>query len=280
MKTLTSIVLLTIPLLAMGENLFQEGSIWHVRYTGTHRPDPVYTDTEFRAEGDTTINGSEALKISSAIIGNGAPATPAVYVKSENGRILFWDKNTRDWYLMYDFNLKEGDGCTVYSIPLNDNIKSPEPTYVKCIQTGPNPYYGNIPQIALHEFTDSSLSNYIGEGEWLVGIGSTKGVIENNRFEILDGRTSHLTHASYYDNIICQYAPSGIIFLNDQSIQVSVNGKTLQFPQSGSNTISVFSSAGILLDNIDISSGECRISLPDKGIYIISDGPHNIKLKL
>lgn len=181
---------------------------------------------------------------------------------------------------MYDFNLKEGDGCTVYSIPLNDNIKSPEPTYVKCIQTGLNPYYGNIPQIALHEFTDSSLSNYIGEGEWLVGIGSTKGVIENNRFEILDGRTSHLTHASYYDNIICQYAPSSINFLDNQSIQVSVNGKTLQIPKCSDSIISVFTLEGILLENTDISCGECQITLPHKGTYIISNGSYNIKISL
>lgn len=271
---------LAIPLLAMGENFFQEGTTWHVRCTGTHHPDPVYTDIEFRAEGDTTINGSTALKISSTIIGNGAPATPSIYVKSENGRILFWDNNTRDWYLMYDFNLKKGDGCTIYSIPLNDHIKSPEPTYVKCTHTDLNQYYDNIPQIALQEYTDSSCSTYIGDGEWLVGIGSTKGVIENNRFEILDGGTSYLTHVSSFDNIVCRYAPSGVKTPDQQTVQICINGKTLHIPECSDNRISVFTPEGILLKDTDISCGGCQISLPSSGIYIISNGSYRIKIKL
>lgn len=262
------------------ENIFCEGTTWTVEYIGTHNPDGYGNYVEYKIQGDTIIGNTQSYKLYSIPSSNNSTIIPITFLRSSEDKVWFWHENSSDWYLLYDFSLKIGEGCYVYTIPTSDEKTIPSKTFVVCSSIETSSSYGNKEQLIIHEYNDDSCEYFIGEGKWMIGIGSTKGIIENNNFEEMDGFTSRLIKVSSFGEEICAYNPSNTEHVTEPEFTITINNKKIKIPFQPSEHISIYSTNGTLVKKIKPHISESKISLQTGGSYVIVAGDYKFKIMI
>lgn len=81
--------------------------------------------------------------------------------------------------LAYDFAIQPGDVRSIVSV---DSERGDDPTWVRCRKRSASEVFPGRDEIWLDEFADEALTERIGGGLWISGIGSPFSVLYNNRF--------------------------------------------------------------------------------------------------
>ena len=273
--TLLSIVL--SPLAVSAEMYFNDGMTWNVAYTSTASPDGDYYPATVSLNGTETINGFEALKMYEAH--DGETAELIAYIRVDGERVYFTKDGyeSNEWYLLYDFSLKVGEGCNVSYLYSDDY--PPESTYIRCIDICKDDSFNGFEQMIVEEFKDSSLSVNYGKGVWLKGLSSEKGVTWNNRLNA-DGGGCILLSASNGDEIIYQKESANANKLIFEGLMVNTIGSNIYISNTDENTaVSIYSVAGSCIYST-VASTSAQATLPNKGIYILKVGDVTQKLIL
>ena len=93
--------------------------------------------------------------------------------------------DTQNWYLVYDFGLLPGESCDVYYPYWKTQDGIPWKYNLSCLEIREqDPEFDGVDVMVMKE----NLSDeYSDQGYWIKGIGATRGVLENCRFEAVGG---------------------------------------------------------------------------------------------
>lgn len=285
MKHLIFILSIIAPLIANCESYFIDGMKWDMLYTGSHIPVHVYTDVSVYLEGDTIIDGISAYKMYEEMnhVESSRELVTAVYEK--DNKVWFRYFPDGKWYLMYDFNLKPGEGCIIYNVSHGmSKDRPPYSSYIKCVQTeDADSYYGH-PTLHLEEYNllisdYTDLEYLIAKGTWLKGIGSISGVLENNRYDAV-GVYSELVEASINGEILYRIGENSLCDLDLAPIKIAFDASGLNISNiDKADTLTIHTAQGALIGSYDLTSDDISIPLPYKGIYLISVGSYSAKIR-
>lgn len=213
--------------------------------------------------------------------GDGAPGS-YLHIDGDKVYFLFDDsEGHKEWILAYDFSLEPGQGCT---IGLVISFKSVSYTYVECVERTSSADYGGFPCMILAEYDSAEKQTYMGKGEWLVGLGSVRGLVYNGYFEA-DGGASWLLEVRRDGQTICRYKDyadidsvgSDALHVSAAAGQITVSGIS-----KGQNA-RVYTIDGRQLHRSgkasDDSSSVVFTSVAP-GTYIVSCGATRVKVRL
>lgn len=179
------------------QEYIKDGTVWHTSVVGTH--DPYATEHLVTTEviGDTLVNGVSALKVYTST--DSEPRELSAIIRVEGSKVYFWSNASEQWNLAYDFGLKQGEGCWVSVMEgALSQYYTDKSTYVYCtgisniiVYEGTQGDAIEVPVLSLEEYKPDNMTECLGIGSWIVGIGSTRGFLSNNYFEA-DGIGSKL----------------------------------------------------------------------------------------
>lgn len=267
MRALILFCLLVVPSITRAQNYFVDGMIWKVMVFGTQYQEYSPTLVVTSIDGDTIVDGQQALKMYQSW-GDGATELAAI-VRTEGDKVFFHDASSATgWSLCYDFGLEIGEGCYV------KGLTSPcITTYIKCVDIHDSPEYGGWSVMELEEYEDESCSTCYGTGVWLRGLCSSKGVTSNNRLDV-DGMGAYIVSEVYCGKqLLYQNTANGISGTTVGRFSVSVDGLSVKVSGvEGNESLLLFSGDGRMLRQIHSHTGELQIRLPQKGVYILKAG--------
>lgn len=269
---------MALPFLMNAETYFKDGMQWRNLVIGSQLPGGAHSletvTLQKSAAGDwlemkSHTVGIDEVHTSDEFIG---------YVKSEGDKVFFklTDAEDAESYLFYDFGLKEGEGCYVYS-PIFNLLKS----YVKCVGIGEDPEFPGFETMSLIEYRDDSCTGFSSEMRWIKGLSSERGVLFNNFLDIVgvggrllwdatyDGKTLYSNPMVRVDEIPSE---SGLD-IRTEGLVLTVSVKT---PVEGG----IYSLSGVNLGNYMFGENPITISLPAKGLYILKAGEKAIKVEI
>ena len=251
---------------------FVTGTQWTVRYWGTTQPEP------------TVIQGLISLKSSSDLKdmemwyahNQDLPDNRIIlYVKTEGEKIYFRypDDVDRKYYLLYDFGLKPGDGCYVYSPDIFNSTCSVYKSYLKCDEIIENSSYDNWPIMKMSEYKDESCAVLLGCGIWIQGLSSERGVLNSNRFEI-DGFQSKLVEVRDSSGVVVydDVASSVQSVAMQGDINITINDREISISADGDRDIFIYTVSGLLLYQAKLRNQSTSFCLRNGGIYVIKSG--------
>ena len=118
MRNIFLLIAFTImPMLVTAQTYFKDGTTWKTRLCGTLSAyNTVYYNTYAKLNGTETVDGHQALKLFYYEETKPEPQLYA-YIRTDGDKVYFKPANAAEdtWYLMYDFGLKAGESCEVYS---------------------------------------------------------------------------------------------------------------------------------------------------------------------
>lgn len=275
------IIIISLPLSAIAQNYFKDGTKWVTQTNGTHNPTPTFTLETTTIEGDTIVNGHNALKMFTSNDTDKSFKLMAV-IRTDGDKVYFRNRQDNDeWYLLYDFGLTVGQGCYVYSMLYPDNATDlPKKTYIKCTELKNDSQYNGWGTMIVEEYETESCDVFLGTGTWIKGLASIKGVIENNMFD-MDGRGSQLLEASSNGQVIYRKSTSEIYTVKNENIMVRTEGLNVYISQKDKlNDISLCTCDGRLIGNYKVTNNETHLVLPEKGIYIVKCGKEAKKIRV
>lgn len=278
MRCIIIIITILFPFIANCETYFRDGMKWVVQYVGDDRPEEIFTQNIISLEGDTILDGVKSTKM--YIYTDNIDSTRKLIsvIHEEDDKVWFRDFSTNYWYLMYDFSLKEGEGCEVYSITRKYN-SIPYGSYLKCVQTQESSEHNGIALMSLEEYETKDCEFLYGKGVWIKDIGNINGVLENNGFE-LDGEDSKLLEASLDGNVIYKIGQSGINDAISSSLRVVFHEYGISiFNIAKPGKLTVHKDNGVLVGSYDVLGDSINIPLSERGIYIISIGNLSAKIR-
>jgi len=266
-KSFILLILAFIPLLMNGQNQFTDGMKWRTQIYGTHEPEVVKSIEVVTIEKTLDEN---CFNMYRSYEDNTSDRELVAVIKKEESKVYFNPNGYKssEWYLLYDFSLKPGEGCFIYS-PLSFSEDSePYKTYVKCIGIDEK-FNENWSVLRLEEYTDDSCLNIIGNGSWIIGLSSLNGILYNNRFEV-DGFGSLLLEVSDNESILYSNMQSGILEITDTSIpNIKVDGLDIYISVDDDICGSIYSQAGVHIGDYKFSKTPTHIKLSNKGVYIL-----------
>ncbi|MDE6331126.1 MAG: hypothetical protein K2L80_00835 [Muribaculaceae bacterium] len=264
------------PLVMNSQNHFTDGMKWRTQIYGTHEPEVATTIEVVTIEKTTDDN---IFNLYRSYENHTSDRTLIASVKTEESKVYFnpIEGKSTEWYLLYDFSLKPGEGCFVYN-PLTLSDESvPYKTYVKCVDIDEksNEQWSIL---RLDEYTDNSCSNLIGNGLWISGLSSLNGILYNNRFGV-DGFGSKLLDVSLNERILYASSQSGISEITDSSEpNVRVDGLDIYISVNDDTYGTIYSQSGMHIGNYKFSKTPTHIRLSDKGVYILKLENSSLKL--
>lgn len=263
-----------------GATYFKEGSVWKTYRIGTTEPNMEREYYRFYLKvDDSDDSGSVFNLIEESAKGD---LTTICLIKEEDNRIYFFDDNfTSQWYLLYDFNLKEGDCVCAYTPDLSVHpYHSPTVTYVKCV--GEELYEHDStpwPALRLEEYGDADYTDLLGEGVWLKGLGSPHGLIENCGFDYMAGLGSKLYEVVSDDDVVYKAYVASASLLKSEEVSLRCTGKVVSLSGVGDgSSVAVYSVDGRKVASCKASGGTADIVLPQSGAYMIAAGDSVFKV--
>lgn len=266
-KRFILLILAFIPLLMNGQNHFKDGLKWHTQICGTHEPEGVKSIevvTIEKTQDDNCFNMYRSYEE------NTSDRKLIAVIKTEESKVYFNPNGLKssEWYLLYDFNLKPGEGCFIYSPLAFSKDSEPYKTYVKCIGIDEK-FYEDWSVLRLEEYKDDTCLNIIGHGSWIKGLSSLNGILYNNRFEV-DGFGSLLLEVSDDEQILYSNKQSGIIEITDTSIpNIKVDGLDIYISVNNDMCGSIYSQSGEHIGDYKLSKTPTHIKLSNRGVYIL-----------
>lgn len=268
MNRLILLILAFIPLLMNGQIHFTDGMKWRTQIYGTHEPEVVKSIEVVTIE---KIPDDNCFKMYRSYEDNTSDRELIAVIKKEESKVYFNPNGLKssEWYLLYDFNLKPGEGCFIYSPLTFSEDSEPYKTYVKCIGIDEN-FNEDWSVLRLEEYTDDSCLNIIGHGSWIIGLSSLNGILYNNRFEV-DGFSSRLLlEVSDDEKILYSNKQSGIIEMTDTSVpNIKVDGLDIYISVNDDMCGSIYSQSGVHMGDYKFSKTPTHIKLSNRGVYIL-----------
>lgn len=275
MRLLLIFQMALLPLLGHCETFFKDGTKWEVSYTSTSTEHINPSISTFSLEGATTVDGVRALQLFETSDNSTSTGTLISYIREEQGKVWFWHDYTKQWLLLYDFNLKEGESSQVYRFFDMKYQYNPSAYKFKCVKTET---INGFEYMHLEQYLpDSDINGCIDEGTWIKGLGSVDGIV-NNVFG-LDGGASKLLEVSYKGASIYKANTTGIEVTKTSATNVTVVNGVLKITGIDAPTIlSIYSLEGKLIARQTVSGDHISYSLPGKGTYLLTIGNHTQKL--
>lgn len=258
-----------MPFMAFSEVRICEGMQWKSFITGTSTPEGVISTETIKLKS-CMCDKTPSLGLFVTDISD-KDNEPLVYIKIEGDKVWFKPVavNSTDWFLMYDFGLRPGEGCYLY-FPEKGNI-NPKRSYVECTATGTDQAEGTHETMTLREYKDETKCYCLGEGTWLKGLTSYNGILGNIGFN-LDGMSSRLIEISVGEELLFkqEMPESGIKALLQPEISIEGDELTVKVELEG-ETCSIYTVEGNLITNFE-PARPVSIKLPKGGVYILRIG--------
>lgn len=276
MKRFIIFLLLYLPLALNGQNYFRDGMKWVSYAYGTHTPEPNWSVEEVTLE---KCPGKDYYIMN--IYGSNPSDPKSLYIRTDGDKVYFKydDYISPEWYLLYDFGLRPGEGCYVYSAnPSCIKPNTPNCTYVKCtgISEGSGP--GGWDMMLLEGYLGDTCVGIYEQGTWIKGLSSPAGVLDNLYF-VMSGKVSQLTEVSDNGTVIFSNPLSGKTDITDSiSPDIRILGSEVFVTTGQDIRGSVYSQSGALIGDYGFSDVPTCISLPERGIYILSISGFPIKI--
>lgn len=266
-KSFILLILAFIPLSMNSQNQFTDGMKWRTQIYGTHEHEVVKLIEVVTIEKTLDENCFNMYRFYED---NTSDKELIAVIKTEESKVYFNPNGFKssEWYLLYDFSLKLGEGCFIYNPLTFTEDSEPYKTYVKCIGIDEK-FTEDWSLLQLEEYTDNSCLNLIGYGSWIRGLSSLNGILYNNRFEV-DGFSSSLLEVSDNERILYSDIPSGVLEITDTSIpNIKVDGLDIYISVNDDICGSIYSQAGVHIGNYKFSKTPTHIKLSNRGVYIL-----------
>lgn len=157
----TMLVLAFAPTLMNAQTFFKEGTSWKTELWNME-PDPKIYIQIVSLDGTETIDGYTSMKMYSEYENDATSRKLVAYIRTNGDKVFFMNPETKTkaWYLMYDFGLKAGEGCYVYSCEVMNAEGEPRRSYV--MYTGTNTTESGLTAMELKEYYDETCDEYLG----------------------------------------------------------------------------------------------------------------------
>ena len=276
MRNIFTLVAFTImPMLATAQTYFKDGTTWTTRLGGTQSAYTVYHNTYAKLNGTETIDGHQALKLFYYEEDNPEPQLYA-YIRTEGDKVYFKPTNAAKdtWYLMYDFGLKVGESCDVYSAWNIDNYPNLRETQIKCLDIQKDENSG-LTKMLVQEYLEGF---DCGTFVWYKGLSSDLGLLWNNGCGV-DGIGRKLMEVSYNGEVIFYNNTTSVENVSTGGLKTSVSGKNVTITNiSKPEKVELFSADGKLVRELVVGKETANITLPANGIYILKIGGQTTKI--
>lgn len=147
-----------------------------MRAYGPDYPYPVPFESHIKIDGDTIVDGENALKVYENSLWDDELNLCAI-IKIDGEKVYTLNNYaSNQWYLAYDFSLNAGEGCWVSRFDaFSDHWHRPGQNYMKCVGIEPDDEYEGWPvmHIVSYATNECKEEDYNGECYWLIGIGNT-----------------------------------------------------------------------------------------------------------
>lgn len=272
MRNILIWIVVFIPLAVNSQTFFTNGMTWCTQISGTHSPN---------AEGVmeyVTVENTEAYDIFKMYRSYNMEASDLefiAYIKVEGEKVYFKidESEVSDWYLFYDFGMKPGEGCYVYSPLVLSEDLIPYGTYIKCVDIFEYSENHDWNVLTLEEFTNDSCSDSIGHGTWIKGLSSLNGILYNNRFEMDGVKSNILLEVLDKNKTIFSNKSSGIIDIyNCPTLSINIKDRELLIVSNLEINGSIFSISGIYVGNYQFNEVPTSINITVPGVYILKYG--------
>jgi hypothetical protein len=169
-------------------NPYKDGSVWFCEGRTDEWPSKRYHEIYF-IQGDTLIADQKYWKVYQKYLSGKAKY---VYgLRAEKNKVFFAPKNHAWDLLIFDYNIKSGDIVKVYST-CQGFYSDVYPSPIEIICTGKSfmKSCGNTYEI--FKIADASEGKAItwAQGEWIKGLGSVSGPIDNDYMQCFGGGSS------------------------------------------------------------------------------------------
>lgn len=270
MRTLKLTILaisLAFSFMGMAQNYFVDGTIWNFEVWGTHEPIPHPATEQVYLSKSPTL---EFLEMYHKWDASSDDAHFVAYVKTEDNNVYFKlnSDESSDWFLFYNFNLKEGEGCYVYSPDYLNADGTPYRSFIKCTRLSETP---KGTEMLLQQYDDETCQDIPYDGVWLKGIGSLSGVLDNNKYGMM-GRGSKLVKVVSGDEIIYSTSQSAGISSNPSPplIDIGIDGHNLFLSSDYITNVFLYTQNGICINKLVLDSTPIAIKELNPGVYILS----------
>lgn len=296
-KYLINLLLVALLPMAVGaETLFKEGTKWVIHEFSAY---PTINDKNSR----NVISLDKFAESGEHSLGFYYSRTPDIettpfsepqlfaFAKVEGNKVFFKPvrPNANDWLLLYDFDLKPGEGAYHYFAWGIARPSNPDPkrTYMKCVGIDVDPKYPGWEMMSFEEYLDDTFEirldedHNFGTNYWIKDLSSVRGVTWNSGLGLVGGGAT-LLEVSCGDKIIYQHDTSSIQQLpNKAPIKIRMNGRALTVSDSSaSNSLSIYNPSGQLIHQAAIIPAlPTTIQLPQKGVYLLKIGQSTYKVK-
>lgn len=255
------------------EDVFVDGTCWECSYT----PIPPATASANDIVREYLVATEEGdaggyLELYTEYDNDPATRRRIALVKKDGDKVYSKPFEEYDkWLLMYDFGIKQGEGCTVWIIPSYWTEDYNLSSYVFCLSNDRVSSVYDRRVMRLAEFDDDSFELFQGEGIWIDNLGTVRGLSENIYFEAC-GFSQRLQKVYNGDRVIWKNPLSGIGSVEASGLDIKLsNGQLRVDGTHESELVSVYSADGVQL----VASQACgplSVSLPHSGLFIVKVG--------
>lgn len=282
---LFSIIFTTLTLTTKAENWFKEGTIWNTEFYPEYPNDEIsYTKSWLSPVNDD--NGNDILGLFEERISNESEPVLKAFIKTEGEKVFFRniDEEEGDWYLLFDFDLNEGEGSDVWLIGTKGYDDKPYTSYLKCVQIIENdPEFDGWTTMRMEEWSKYNQSDetYLaGTGVWIKGLGGSKGP-ESNMYLQVDGLHSKLLSVTYNDEMIYKVESAKVETSLIDNIKISIQGLKVLISGINENlNVSIYTLDGKNVFNKISNEPTIEFIVPEPGVYLISVNGKTTKIKV
>lgn len=247
-----------------------------------HHDDPAAPPTieNTTIERDTIVDGLQAMVMQCSY--NDLTAENSMVVRTDGDKVYFKapDKLGGEWLLMYDFGLREGDGCYIYNpVSWRSNGKLFK-SYMKCVETNAqDTRYNGLSTLTVKEYrTEACDDLYPGEGVWLKGIAAVNGVLYNDYYGA-DGWGALLQEAALNGEVIYSKEATSIQNIDKTQMNIRIDGLTVCVCNAQkADKLLLYSTDGRLMARTQITGNDARLALPKAGTYVLKVGNQTWKI--
>lgn len=260
-------------LVAGAENYIKEGTVW-VLTCYPDMPDEAPAIAEERIE--KCMDGDEeALGLFyTNSLGN---TEFRAFIRTEGDKVFFKTKENfpDQWFLLYDFGLKEGESCEVYHLNTVKEYGKATSWTIVGGETRQSPY---------SDCKELVVSCGGGSGYWINGIGSAAGLESSTYYSWVGDGAALLEVTSdgerIYYNEKHEIRTSSVKHISEPGIpEIRLEGSELTVMASGRpERVSVHAADGTLIYSATGTGDDLRITLPEKGIYVVKAGEETRKV--
>lgn len=267
-KQILLITCIFLPFMTKAEMYFEVGTKWVSEYISTSTPDCPKSEVSITMEQTNNPDPELAL----GFYGNSSyyDNTLFAYVKVEGERVYVRSITDNDvqWYLIYDFGLQPGAGNYFYMPLENQFTGNVVKRYLRCNSISKTEEFGDWDVMAMEEFEDESCEQSYGEGYWIKGLSSERGVLDNMYFDA-SGVLASLIAVYHNDKVIFKPLKVNVESLAKEMV-ISVNGKNIRIPDCTPMSRGIISSVDGIVVRDFVIGVDTEINIPVSGLYVMN----------